>query len=410
MTIEEKVLLKLLAGTINNTSVELTEEEKNVNWNIVFKESIAQTIALPIFEAASQQRDVMPSSIYSKWELIACTITANNVRVEENQQEMVDILNKNGYRYAIIKGEAAAAYYRKPEMRQLGDVDFLIDPEQKDQVRAVFEANGFEVSMDTHICHLVLKKPGSHLEMHFEPAGVPNGKAGELVRDALKKAVYTTIEAESSLGRFAILRESLHALVLLLHMQHHILNEGIGLRHLCDWACFIKRTSKKPFWTEELIPLLREIGLWKFTLVITEMCCRYLEVEYPVWLDDEDPEICEQMLMDIMESGNFGGKDKARAQSATLISNQGKDGTTHGKLYYMLYRLKEGYDDKAMLWQKYPITKKIPILYPCFYVLRVLERFNKVFIKEKIPVSKILSQAEQRKELYERLHIFEVKK
>ena len=66
MTIEEKVLLKLLAGTINNTSVELTEEEKNVNWNIVFKESIAQTIALPIFEAASQQRDVMPSSIYSK--------------------------------------------------------------------------------------------------------------------------------------------------------------------------------------------------------------------------------------------------------------------------------------------------------------------------------------------------------
>ena len=27
-----------------------------------------------------------------------------------------------------------------------------------------------------------------------------------------------------------------HGLILLLHTVHHMLGEGIGLRHLCDWG------------------------------------------------------------------------------------------------------------------------------------------------------------------------------
>lgn len=408
MTIEEKVLLKLLAAAINGTTVQLSDEEKSADWESILKESVAQAVALTVFEVVTQIKEYIPSSAFEQWTNMVYSTIANNTRVENNQRELVDIIEPSGYHYAIIKGEAAASYYLKPELRLLGDVDFLIEDYQQDQLRELFEMNGYTSSMDTHICHLILKKPGAHLEMHFEPAGVPNGQAGEKVRDFLKEGLRHTKRVDGCNGSFSMLEEPLHALVLLLHMQHHILGEGIGLRHLCDWACFVARTAKDDFWQKTVIPQLKEIGLYVFASVMTEMCCDYLEVESPLWLEKQPDKLCEEMMLDIFEGGNFGRKDKVRDQSGIVISNRGKDGTRRSKAYYMFYKLKAGYRNKSAVWEKYPSSKKLPLLYPFFYIRRLVSRLVDVFIRNKIPIGDLLSQADQRKAIYDKLHIFEV--
>ena len=38
-----------------------------------------------------------------------------------------------------------------------------------------------------------------------------------------------------------------HGLVMLLHVAGHLINTGIGLRHLCDWAVFAAKFSDEEF-------------------------------------------------------------------------------------------------------------------------------------------------------------------
>ena len=38
-----------------------------------------------------------------------------------------------------------------------------------------------------------------------------------------------------------------HGLNLLLHTNQHLLGEGLGLRHLCDWAVFAAGFSDEEF-------------------------------------------------------------------------------------------------------------------------------------------------------------------
>ena len=67
-----------------------------------------------------------------------------------------------------------------------------------------------------------------HYELHFEPAGVPGGKAGDYVRKMLEDIQETAVRVENNEFSYIIPDDFHHGLVMLLHMQHHLLAEGIA--------------------------------------------------------------------------------------------------------------------------------------------------------------------------------------
>lgn len=60
------------------------------------------------------------------------------------------------------------------------------------------------------------------------------------------------------------------AVILLLHTAHHLVSEGVGLRQLCDWACFVNKTQGEEFWHTKFIPLVKEIGMYNFASILTK--------------------------------------------------------------------------------------------------------------------------------------------
>ena len=48
---------------------------------------------------------------------------------------------------------------------------------------------------------MVYRKENIHLEMHFEPAGVPYGKPGELVREYMKDVMEQAREIQGGGGK-----------------------------------------------------------------------------------------------------------------------------------------------------------------------------------------------------------------
>lgn len=396
MTNEQKALLALLTAAINGGEVEICDPD--VDWQTVFAEADEQAVLLLAVDAALAQKQNIESDVYERVSRRAVSCLVKNSKVETSQRRLTTLLS-NRYPYAVLKGEAAASYYTDPTLRMLGDVDFLIDPEHNDEISAILCADGFKSSYEEHECHTVFEKGEDRLEMHREIAGIPHGEIGDRIRAVSKEILKNTVEKDG----FPMPCGYHHGLVLILHMQHHMVSEGIGLRHLCDWAVFVDKTAKEPFWEKDFLPLLSQIGLLNYAAVMTKTASIALGTCCPEWAD-ADGKLCKRVIEDIFAGGNFGKKDKAYFRAGFLISEHGKDGFEKSKYKRAFLTV------KATIERQHPAVKKHKILYPVFFVQKAV-RYLILWITGKRPsVKKLASFADSRKELYQQLKIFEVTK
>lgn len=396
MTKEQELLIELLAHSI--TGGEIQFDTKGIDWTALIKESISQTVSVVAFDSATTLKGKIPKDIYTAWFNHTYTSIAVNSFVENSQKELTGILSKGNYPYIILKGLAAAAYYEKPELRMLGDVDFLINPEKKEEIKQLLISEGYIASHENHICHIVFNKPKSHLEMHFEISGMPEGEKGDKIRAFMSGALNEPQEKNICGNTFNAPRDKYHAVILLLHMQHHMLGEGIGLRHLQDWACFVNKTAQEHFWEDELIPFLKEIGLFTFMNIMTAVCTRYLKISVPSWAEEVEQSLLEEIIEDILSGGNFGKKDKMRNSTAMMMVN--KDNKDRLKSVYKTL--------KASTEDLYPVVKKYKILYPFIYFYRIIRYAFLLMTGKRISLSKTVPLAEKRTAIYDKLHIYEV--
>ncbi|MGN1047954.1 MAG: nucleotidyltransferase family protein [Eubacteriales bacterium] len=398
-TLEQRVLIELLAGEITGNTNLSEAELKDADWAEVLKEAKAQAVTLMVGDAAVKYRDRIPD--YSEWSKSVASVHIANVRTAYNVQELTRIME--GHRFLILKGVAAASYYPRPYERSFGDIDFLIDPSERQEIEDLLSANGYQNWNREHICHVVFKKGYAHLEMHFEIAGIPYGEPGDIVREFMKDAVNHSVIAELDGHCFPAPEDIYHGLIILLHMQHHMLGEGLGLRHICDWACYLQKTENKAFWPE-LLGLFEKIGILTYAKVISKICSMYFHINCPEWAQSADEELCRDVMNDVLAGGNFGRKDNVRAGSGMMISEHGKSGTKRGKISNLFWTL---HHSTATM---FPVVKKCPLLYPFLDCYRVLLYLVKTVKGERNSIVKLASAANQRKRIYDRLHLFETEK
>lgn len=398
---EQKVLLNLVAINISNNPQSLVLQEKeleNVDWMEVLKESFYQTVPLATLNALKFYKDFLPEKVYSAWKSAGISVLKNNLSVSSYQTQLVEILDKNNVDYCIIKGSSAADYYPNPEDRALGDIDFLIDSEKKKEVEELLKENGYEMWDMPHPSHSVFNKGNAHLEMHFEVAGLPNNDKKDYIRAFLKPATKEIIKKTNQFGAFNSPNELYHGIIILLHMQHHMQKEGLGLRHVSDWACYVNKTYKMPFFKQELLPFLKEIGLYKYAQVITKICTQYLGIDSQDWADSQSEELCLELVKDILKGGNFGSRDKGRSQSGHMIAQKGeKDKGVIGNAFRAIHRV---------VLTQHPIVKKVWLLYPFIYSWKVIKYLFLVMIGKRKSVFKLVSKANERKDIYSKLEIF----
>ncbi len=402
LTTEQKIVLNLAAMSIADdpTALVLPDGElRGVDWREVVDETIAQTIPLATYDVATLYKDYVPETEWSRWKNVAMGVLQSDFEIVSAQAELVELLQEKGLPYAIIKGTSAAAYYPDPERRALGDVDFLIEPKRQTEVENALIEGGYKKEGVPHISHVIFKKPNAHLEMHFQVAGIPSGELGIKVKDFLRSAVFSTVEREREFCSFRAPNDLYHGLIILLHMQHHNLNDGLGLRHLCDWATYVARTQNEPFWQESLLPFLKEIGLYKYAAVVTKISATYLKIPCPDWAKDEDEDLCAELLSDMFIGGNFGRKDNERARSGALIAQKGEK--KRGPIATLAYSL-----HKSILL-RYPIVKKVWILYPFVYVWKVIRNLFLMMIGKRVSIRKMKPEAQKRQKIYEKLQVFE---
>lgn len=367
-------LLNLLSNALFNSDkpVEITTP------NALVTEASAQA-ALPLIAL-----DIIPTA---KTQVNA--ILAKNLTVIYEHTELHELLTSNNIPFVILKGCASAAYYDDAVLRTMGDVDFLVNQQDLSRAGELLESIDFERAAedDGAGIHVAYHRDASTWELHRSVNGIPSGVCGDFAKSYLSDIIDTAVDCETACGTIRIPDPFHHCLILLLHTASHLTSEGVGLRHLCDWAVFANRVNVGQWKTE-----LQNCGLYHFAQILTLTSTKYLGLPEQSWAGTADDSILEQLITDILDGGNFGKKDDDRYRQIKYISNRGEHTVDQKNAVLQLW---------DTIGKKAEAEQKSRIGVVAEYIGLVVSG------KRKLDTGKTIGTANQRKKLYAELHLYE---
>jgi len=400
MTKEQAFFLELMKLTVKGEQL-LSLPGESLNWKEIWKEACGQAVRIIFCDTLGPVQEELTSQFPELEHCMteAFSLLGKNIRVETSQRELVEVLDQVACPYVILKGLSAAAYYPDPSQRQLGDVDFMVPEQYMPEIAEKMQKKGYTCDWTEHNYHHELHKGDLEIEMHIEIAGMPSGPDRKIVEEYMSSIYDKSQVCENGSDHFRMPGDGHHAVVLLLHMQHHVEGYGFGLRHLMDWACFVNKTADRDFWPE-LLEMLKKVGLYRFTAVMTRICAMYLGSACPDWALDADEELCRDMMGDIMSGGNFGRNDKSRKSTAFMLPDW-ESNKKEGKVKRMYAVLRQ-----SILKQKPELEHK-PFRMGCMLVYKTF-RFAVLFLQGKRPnLLKAATVANERISVYERLGMYQ---
>lgn len=390
----QSTILQLLSKALFGRKVVISRQD----WIKVLGEAKNQAV-VQLVDSAIDKSLLSPEEAKA-WKRVTIAGIGNNIRVNHNHSQLHEWMT--GIPYVILKGAASASYYPVPTYRSMGDVDFMVKAEDLDKTGKVLEEHGLKPWDEEHISHIVYRGPGMHYEMHFNLAGMPKGTAGDLVKEYTKDIFEKAQEVTVDTGKAMLPSPFHHGLILLLHTCHHLTGEGIGLRHLCDWAVFENSFSERDF-LELFEKKLKKIGLWRFAQILTRASIKYLGADDKTWAI-VDEQLVDALMEDILTGGNFGRKDDSRSIQTMLISDRGKDGV--GKVS-MSGQFRKSVND--LIYLKWPSARKYKLLLPIGWVFFGVRRLIREITgkRKKTNIAKLVDGAGQRRELYRQFQLYE---
>lgn len=355
------------------------------DWEALFREASAHTVQLLIYDCLTrEERAAAPAETMCRWQAAALRILQKNEQLTREQTRILRAFREKDLSCAVIKGSMCAKNYPRVELRCAGDIDILIGREDCGQAESILLEMGYALSGERCPWHIALRRGTAVIELHFEPAGLPDGKVGAKLREYFRAALPLTVCHE--------------AVVLLLHKLNHIRSGGLGLRQLCDWALFVRTQISTDVW-QELEPLLRQFGLLRFAKTVTLLCVEHLglDAQDARWCMDADKTLAEKLLEDILRTGNFGCKENRYGQYLFT------DGGPGGRLASM-WRV--GVKAGRKEW---PVCRRCPILLPAAPVV-LLVRHAVRRRRGEVPALRLYAnfrEAGARQSLYRQLHPFQ---
>lgn len=385
-----QAVLALLRGA-------LWEEEAvypaDTDWQAVTKELQAQAIMGVI--AGSDIPECVPAQTRAQWENLALLQGSRFYQLLHQQDQLLALLAKNDISLVILKGMAAAVYYPAPEMRAMGDVDFLVPRDQVEKTYDLMRANGYELYQDLDDCdkHFSFQKAGIRFELHRYFGIFDSVDKMAYMDDILQKGLQNIEWRACAESRFPMLPPLENGLVLLEHAAGHF-RDGLGLRHITDWMLYAHACLTDDFWAKSFLPAAQALGLDVFAQVLTKMCQRHLGLSESIrWCQQANAALCDQLMDYVLEQGNFGSKQMDVGGKVTRLLG------THKGIGEWLRLLQLSGLKHWNAVKRYPFFKPFAWIYGgCRYMHLTFGRKNALglFQKEK-------RKSDQQEEMYEGL-------
>lgn len=315
-----EVLLGLLSNTLFDKKVSVSFDD--IDLNALFEDAKKQTVVAQAFQSLPKEARGKNNAVYDTWQARTFSIAQKYYAQLYANIELDKLLTKENIPHCTLKGFASAYYYAKPDLRQMGDIDFLVSQKDVKRTETLLESLGY-VNIhvnDLHEFHIAFTKNKILYEMH---TNIVEDKDAGLVNDAFIQTIISdTQEAQTDFGALRIPNKVAHAVIMLLHMRRHMRDgDGVGLRHFADWAVFAN-TITEDEWTKIFEPALSKLKIKNMAIVFSKTAEIFLGMPSKAWFAECDKKYANLLISDITIGGNFGRKEPERYKQALFIDGR----------------------------------------------------------------------------------------
>lgn len=290
----------ILLSIVNETSVDwsLFNLFTPRDWEFFYALSKRQGIVAIIFEAIKSipKEIAPPKPITMRWISHALSIEGQMKKKEAAAVAFAEKLSEKGIQTVVLKGLAYASYYPNPYHREFGDLDCYLMGKKEEGDKITVEIGGKMEEAGYKHSHLYYK--GLTIENHNFLTSFDNTKLGIRTEQLLQEQI---IEGYRPIGGTKLQNPSadFNALFLIKHAQRHFIKEGICVRHLLDWAFFLKSESQNVNW-EKVIHIMNECRIMEFAKVMTSLCIDQLGMKIDIQGLSSPMKISDAVLADIL--------------------------------------------------------------------------------------------------------------
>lgn len=287
---------------------ETSEELKNALWEELMQTATQQAVfglAFCAFEKISPKGFAQP--LLFEYIGIAQQIEQGNSYTNTVLQLFIDKLKEQGIDICVVKGQVAGSCYPKPLMRQSGDIDFWVRPNDISKCETFIEKTlCCEIHRTEAEKHVEFQWEGLQFELHNAFATFSHRKNQRYFDSIVESNSPFTVEINGN--EVNTLSPTNNALYIFIHLFHHLIDTGVGLRQFCDWMMWLHR-YKDDVNRGDLVTHLKTLDLEKPYCVLGAILVNDLglpEEEFPLTISDKDRKKSRRVLKDVMEMGYFG--------------------------------------------------------------------------------------------------------
>lgn len=289
----------------------------------------------------------------TKMTLTFCQILQQSRHQMRKLQEVFAAFDNNQIDYLPFKGSVIKPLYPRAEYRLMGDADILIHPEQYPKIRAILTDIGMEPVRETDY-ELVWQHPHLTLELHKRLIATHNKDYHAYYGDAWP--AFCT----KGPGASYFLREEDHFIYLLVHFAKHYREGSISAKNICDFHICRKAW---PHMDETYITAqLEKLNLLTFYKNVQDLLA--------AWFDGKEFTKAAEQITRIAFQGGIYSYEESEMVSSMIKLKKEKSSLKRGGLGWVFRRL---FPSVEIVECSYPMVKKMPILLPLFWCIRLIK-------------------------------------
>ena len=250
-----------------------------------------------------------PRALYLEWCNLLMQMEENNQKLNREIAALYDLFRKNGIEPVLVKGQGIAQNYRNPLHRQCGDIDLYVGETHFETANELLMQEATAKLEETYK-HAGMMWHGVEVENHRILINLSAPMADKKLQREIARwrndlSLCPKLNIDGTMVN--IPPTAFNVAYILLHVVSHFLNEGIGMRHVCDWCCLLQKLNNEE--RNASAQLIKDFGLERAARVLGVILTEQLGLppKYLVFPPQEaDRKKAVWLLNDIWIGGNFG--------------------------------------------------------------------------------------------------------
>lgn len=324
----EKLFFYILSAVVKDAALEaqcfnaVTPEE----WAELFRLSKTQGVTAVVFEKLSTAFNECedfprpPKALTLNWYAQSQSIERKMATIHKRSEEFAGLMEEKGLHTLVLKGIAVSTYYPNPLHREFGDLDCYLFEGTVDNIRwgsgyekgnLLAEDLGADVRRGHYKhSHVVFKKQEIENHQYFLP--IRGSKANKALEKQLRKCVETKGFHAKEGTALLCPNADFNALFLTAHAMNHFLYESVKVRHLLDWALFLRAEQENVDW--DLFWTWCDKMLYtRFVECLNHLCRIHFDLRVPSLEEKREPSavtesLSVRILSDIFNGGSVYNK------------------------------------------------------------------------------------------------------